>query len=38
LEQFLLQIPVFELENLPEPAAAQLSYETLYQCAKEAGL
>ena len=29
LERFLLEIPVFELENRPEPDAARLSYETM---------
>ena len=29
LENLLKNIPVYELENLPEPAAAQLSYETM---------
>lgn len=29
LESFLREIPVYELENLPEPAAARLSYETM---------
>ena len=29
LESFVAQIPVYELENLPEPAAAQLSYQTM---------
>ena len=29
LELFLQEVPVFELENLPEPAAARLSYETM---------
>lgn len=29
LEYFLREIPVFQLENLPEPAAAQLSYHTM---------
>lgn len=38
LEQLLAEIPVYELENLPEPAAAQLSYETMSRGAQEAGL
>lgn len=38
LEDFLDKIPVYELENVPEPAAAQLSYETMCRGAKEAGL
>lgn len=29
LESFLIEIPVYELENRPEPAAASLSYETM---------
>lgn len=29
LEHFLREIPVYELENLPEPAAALLSYKTM---------
>jgi hypothetical protein len=29
---------VFELENRPEPAAAQLSYETMKKVAEEMGL
>jgi hypothetical protein len=31
LEKLLARIPVYELENLPEPAAARLSYETMLQ-------
>ena len=31
-------IPVFELENRPEPAAARLSYETMRRAAEEVGL
>ena len=31
LDDLLAKIPVYELENLPEPAAAQLSYETMLQ-------
>ena len=38
LGKLLAQIPVYELENLPEPAAAQLSYETMVQGALEANL
>jgi len=38
LEKLLARIPVYELENLPEPAAAQLSYETMLQGALEANL
>lgn len=32
------QIPVFELENRPEPDAARLSYETMRRAAEELGL
>lgn len=38
LESFLKKIPVYELENLPEISAAQLSYETMSRGAEEAGL
>ena len=38
LEQLLGEIPVYELENLPEPDAARLSYNTMRQGAQEAGL
>lgn len=38
IEGLLLQIPVFELENLPEPEAAQLSLATMRQAAEEVGL
>lgn len=38
LEQLLSEIPVYELENLPEPAAARLSFETMSRGAQEAGL
>lgn len=38
LERLVKQIPVYEMENLPEPAAAQLSYETMLQGALEAKL
>lgn len=38
LDVFLQEIPVYELENVPEPSAARLSYETMYCGAKEAGL
>ena len=31
LDDLLTKLPVYELENLPEPAAAQLSYETMLQ-------
>lgn len=32
------QIPVFELENRPEPEAVHLSYETMYRAAEETKL
>ena len=32
------KIPVFELENRPEPEAARLSYETMRKAAEESGL
>ena len=38
LNRFLTEVPVYELENLPEPAAARLSYETMRKGAQEAGL
>lgn len=38
LNQFVDDIPVYELENLPETAAAVLSYETMRQGALETGL
>lgn len=38
LELFLKEIPFFELENRPEPAAALLSYETMKKAAEEMGL
>jgi hypothetical protein len=38
LEGLISQIPVYELENCPEPAAAQLSYETMLRGALEAKL
>lgn len=38
VEKIVQEIPVFELENRPEPAAAQLSYETMRKAAEEAGL
>lgn len=38
LDKLVREIPVFELENRPEPAAAQLSYETMRRAAQEAGL
>ena len=38
MEKLLNEIPVYELENLPEPDAARLSYETMRMGAQEAGL
>ena len=38
VEAFIAVIPVYELENIPETSAAELSYETMLAGAKEAGL
>lgn len=38
MDQLITNIPVFELENRPEAAAAQLSYTTMRQAAEEMGL
>lgn len=38
VEKIAQDIPIFELENRPEPAAAQLSYETMRRAAEEIGL
>ena len=38
LENLVQMIPVYELENLPEPDAARLSYETMCHGTQEAGL
>lgn len=38
LDKLLREIPVYELTNVPEPAAARLSYETMSRGAAEAGL
>lgn len=38
IERLVTMIPVFELYNKPEPAAAQLSYETMRKKAEEMGL
>ena len=38
LDRFLREIPVYELENKPEPEAVWLSYETMRAGAQEAGL
>ena len=38
VEKIVQEIPVFELENRPEPEAAWLSYETMRKAAEEMGL
>ena len=38
LDNLIQRIPMFELENRPEPEAARLSCETMRQAAEEAGL
>lgn len=38
VDRLVCTIPVFELENRPEPEAAMLSHDTMAQAAKEAGL
>lgn len=38
LDKLISNIPVFELENRPEPEAVQLSYETMRRAAEEMGL
>lgn len=38
VDKLVTKIPVFELENRPEPEAAKLSYETMRQAAQEEGL
>lgn len=38
LNRLVRDIPVFELENRPEPDAARLSYNTMRQAAEEMGL
>ena len=38
LDHFLGAIPIYEMENLPVPDAARLSYETMRRGAEEAGL
>ncbi len=35
VDRLVADIPIFELINRPEPAAAMLSYETMSRCAKE---
>lgn len=38
VEKLVQKIPVFEMENRPEPAAVELSYETMRKAAEELGL
>ena len=38
VDSLVRSVPVFELENLPEPEAARLSYETMRRAAEEIGL
>lgn len=38
LDTLVQEVPIFELENRPEEAAAKLSYETMRRAAEEAGL
>ena len=38
LDKLVREIPIFELENRPEPEAAMLSYQTMRRGAEEAGL
>lgn len=38
LDKLVREIPIFELENLPVPEAAMLSYETMRKAAEEKGL
>lgn len=38
IDSIVRTIPVFELENRPEPEAARLSYETMRRAAEELGL
>lgn len=38
LDKLIREIPIFELENLPVPDAARLSYETMRRAAEEVGL
>jgi len=38
IDRIVRDIPVFELENRPEPEAAQLSYKTMKKAAEEMGL
>lgn len=36
LERFITEVPAYELENIPEPSAARLSYETMSAVGQEA--
>ncbi len=38
VEKLVAKIPVFEMENRPEPDAVKLSYETMHRAAEECGL
>lgn len=38
IENLIARIPIYELENRPEPEAARLSYETMCRKAEELGL
>ena len=38
VDSLVRSVPVFELENLPEPEAVRLSYETMRRAAEEMGL
>jgi hypothetical protein len=38
MDNLVRRIPIYELENKPEPEAARLSYETMRRGAEEAGL
>lgn len=38
VDKLVREIPVFELQNKPEPEAVMLSYETMRRCAEEVGL
>ncbi len=38
VDKFIKEIPVYELENIPESSAAELSYVTMYKGAQEAGI
>lgn len=38
MNRFLTDIPIYELENRPEPAAARLSFDTMRRGAEENGL